>query len=138
MISHITKGLTSSRLGGINSYYINIINNNSIIVSVEKQKCMTPECGAEEELDPLCPVTPWSDWSACSVSCGRGARVRMRLSLAAPENAARCDNTAEMTQRAPCSERPDCTLDMATTKRKQTVDKPKKTYIYRNRGKAVK
>ncbi|KAJ8002793.1 hypothetical protein DPEC_G00162650 [Dallia pectoralis] len=40
----------------------------------EVEKCMMPECHTIP-----CMLSPWSDWSDCSVSCGKGLRTRQRM-----------------------------------------------------------
>lgn len=88
------------------------------ITVVEKQKCMQPECSlADLEIpDPNCPLTPWSDWSPCSVTCGKGVQIRTRLLLVEPEKEAECRSKKELNQQRQCSTRQDCVFDFETAK----------------------
>ncbi|XP_063232008.1 spondin-1 [Bacillus rossius redtenbacheri] len=87
---------------------------------VEKEKCMMPPCtGAapeEEPVDPMCPATPWSDWSPCSASCGKGVKLRTRLVLVAAELQEKCSARLELVQQRPCVDQESCAFDMATAK----------------------
>lgn len=80
---------------------------------------MGPPCLNEELPDPMCPVTLWSDWSPCSASCGKGVKLRTRLLLVEPGLQEKCSGRIELFQQRPCTEKVDCTLDMATAKRTQ-------------------
>lgn len=79
---------------------------------------MKPECSINdmEIPDPMCPVTLWSDWSPCSVTCGRGVRIRTRLLLVEPNLLQTCSSRMELYQQHQCSERENCVLDVDTTK----------------------
>lgn len=85
---------------------------------VEKQKCMQPECSvADLEIpDPNCPVTPFSDWSPCSVTCGKGVQIRTRLLLVEPEKEAECKGRKELNQQRQCAQRQDCVFDYETAR----------------------
>ncbi|XP_032663851.1 spondin-1 isoform X1 [Odontomachus brunneus] len=85
---------------------------------IEKEKCMEPPCqsGTEEQIDPLCKVTDWSDWSPCSASCGKGVKLRTRLLMVEPSQQTECSTRVELLQQRPCLVQSDCTFDMATAK----------------------
>ncbi|XP_069018910.1 spondin-1-like [Embiotoca jacksoni] len=66
----------------------------------EVEKCMTPECHAVP-----CVLSPWSDWSGCSVTCGRGLRTRQRMLKSDP---AECAEELEQTEKCML---PECPVD---------------------------
>lgn len=79
---------------------------------------MQPECSITdlEIPDPNCPLTPWSDWSPCSVSCGKGSQIRTRLLLVEPEKEDECKSKKELNQQRQCATRQDCVFDYETAK----------------------
>lgn len=84
---------------------------------VERTECTEPPClNGEEEPDPVCKVTQWSDWSLCSASCGKGVKMRTRLLLVEPSEQQKCSSKIKLIQQLPCLEQADCTFDMATAK----------------------
>ncbi|KAF7663205.1 hypothetical protein LDENG_00216530, partial [Lucifuga dentata] len=67
----------------------------------EVEKCMMPECHTIP-----CMLSPWSDWSECSVTCGRGMRTRQRMLKSDP---AECTEELEQTEKCMLPECPtDC------------------------------
>lgn len=63
--------------------------------------------------DPECPVTLWSDWGPCSVSCGSGVRIRARQLLVDGEAAHHClaPGRKVLSEQQSCSVRADCVRD---------------------------
>ena len=70
------------------------------------------ECPPDsEEEDTKCATTPWSDWSPCTATCGKGVKARQRLYIS-PASIGVC--SIELLQQAPCmAERVDCTIEMS-------------------------
>nr|XP_057944609.1 spondin-1a isoform X2 [Doryrhamphus excisus] len=69
---------------------------------LEVEKCMMPECHTIP-----CMLTMWSDWSDCSVTCGKGLRTRQRM-LKSPVELGDC--TEELDQVEKCM-LPECPID---------------------------
>ncbi|XP_061628629.1 spondin-1b isoform X2 [Phyllopteryx taeniolatus] len=66
----------------------------------EVDKCMMPDC-----FTIPCMLSPWSDWSECGVTCGRGLRTRQRMLKSDP---AGCNEELEQTEKCML---PECPID---------------------------
>ncbi|KAM4617923.1 spondin-1 isoform 1-T1 [Discoglossus pictus] len=72
----------------------------------EVDKCMMPECHTIP-----CVLSPWSDWSDCSVTCGKGTRTRQRM-LKSPAELGDCNE--ELKQMEKCM-LPECPINCELT-----------------------
>ncbi|KRT83177.1 hypothetical protein AMK59_3362 [Oryctes borbonicus] len=43
--------------------------------------CEMPPCDLVEPISPECAHKAWSEWSTCSVTCGKGTKMRRKLSV---------------------------------------------------------
>uniref|UniRef100_A0A8C5DTD9 Spondin-1 n=1 Tax=Gouania willdenowi TaxID=441366 RepID=A0A8C5DTD9_GOUWI len=67
---------------------------------LEVEKCMMPECHTIP-----CMLTLWSDWSDCSVTCGKGLRTRQRT-LKSPVELGECSEELEQVEKCMLPECP--------------------------------
>lgn len=74
--------------------------------TTEAEKCMMPECHTIP-----CLLSPWSEWSDCSVTCGKGMRTRQRMLKSAAELG---DCNEELEQVEKCM-LPECPIDCDLT-----------------------
>ena len=109
-------------------YYDRMGRKKCHLETSEQEMCMGMkfECedgGFEEPEDPECLVSPWSDWSPCSATCGKGMQVRSRIPLvvdhrhggAAATLPAHCN--VELMEKAVCmSDKQDCSFTMQDAK----------------------
>ncbi|XP_062403199.1 spondin-1b isoform X1 [Sardina pilchardus] len=71
----------------------------------EVDKCMMPECHSFR-----CMLSPWSDWSGCSNTCGMGMRTRQRM-FKSPAEPGECPDELEQVEKCMLPECPsDCML----------------------------
>lgn len=85
---------------------------------VDREVCtgLLVTCPDDEQHDPKCSVTSWSEWSPCTTTCGRGMKIRTRLYLS-PIQSSLNNCEIELIQKAPCmAEKEDCTLDYSDAK----------------------
>uniref|UniRef100_A0A7N8YKC0 Spondin-1 n=1 Tax=Mastacembelus armatus TaxID=205130 RepID=A0A7N8YKC0_9TELE len=66
----------------------------------------TEKCVVNDECYTIpCMLSPWSEWSECSVTCGRGVRTRQRMLKSDP---AECTEELEQTEKCML---PECPVD---------------------------
>ncbi|XP_053121086.1 spondin-1 isoform X2 [Hemicordylus capensis] len=74
--------------------------------TTEAEKCMMPECHTIP-----CMLSPWSEWSDCSVTCGKGMRTRQRM-LKSLAELGDCNEELEQVEKCML---PECPIDCELT-----------------------
>uniref|UniRef100_A0A5F9D5H6 Spondin-1 n=1 Tax=Oryctolagus cuniculus TaxID=9986 RepID=A0A5F9D5H6_RABIT len=72
----------------------------------QTEKCMMPECHTIP-----CLLSPWSEWSDCSVTCGKGMRTRQRM-LKSLAELGDCNEELEQVEKCML---PECPIDCELT-----------------------
>uniref|UniRef100_A0A8I5N833 Spondin-1 n=1 Tax=Papio anubis TaxID=9555 RepID=A0A8I5N833_PAPAN len=72
----------------------------------QADKCMMPECHTIP-----CLLSPWSEWSDCSVTCGKGMRTRQRM-LKSLAELGDCNEDLEQVEKCML---PECPIDCELT-----------------------
>ncbi|KAM4721899.1 LOW QUALITY PROTEIN: spondin-1 [Rhinophrynus dorsalis] len=72
----------------------------------EVEKCMMPECHTIP-----CMLSPWSEWSDCSVTCGKGTRMRQRM-LKSPAELGDCNEELKQVEKCML---PECPISCELT-----------------------
>lgn len=109
--AHILASVCCNR--DFNNVCLSLNVNHFVFATVEKEKCMKPECSATdiEIPDAMCPVTLWSDWSPCSQTCGNGIRIRTRLLLVEDAMKDECSKRLELHQQEQCIQKESCVFN---------------------------